>query len=102
MKYVVPVTATITGWVEVEADTLKEAKQKAEQLDEDGVNLVDIKDSDTTTECHIDEMEDPEADGVEYQYSSAEDCQQAGQHLTSVDNDGFCTLCGHQDSKPEE
>lgn len=33
----------------------------------------------------------------EYLYSSAAECREAGDHLKSCDNDGYCNVCGEQD-----
>jgi hypothetical protein len=32
----------------------------------------------------------------EYLYDSKSDCIASGQHLQSVDEDGYCNLCGEQ------
>jgi hypothetical protein len=42
-----------------------------------------------------------EVDEVEFDYQSKEECIKAGDHLVSCDNDGFCNLCGHQESEDE-
>lgn len=60
MKFSAPVTYTTTGWIEIEADTLDEAKKKAAYLndmDSDGVNYFDIKDAGISSEVHADEVE---------------------------------------------
>jgi hypothetical protein len=63
MKYTVPVICTIVGWTEIEASSIKEAKKKAQAMnDGDGVPMGDIKDSDTVTECLLDEIEPEEQD----------------------------------------
>ena len=33
-----------------------------------------------------------------YMYGSAKDCVKDGNHLTSCDEDGYCNLCGYQES----
>lgn len=35
-------------------------------------------------------------------YSSLEECVAAGDHLTYVDEDGYCNYCGHQDSEDDD
>jgi hypothetical protein len=36
-------------------------------------------------------------DGLgEYLWGDPEDCKRAGDHLTSIDGDGFCNNCGNQ------
>jgi hypothetical protein len=34
---------------------------------------------------------------VEDFYNDPEGCKEAGQHLKSVDDDGYCNGCGHQE-----
>jgi len=38
----------------------------------------------------------------EYLYDSLEACRQSGGHLTSCDDDGYCTACGYQDDEDED
>jgi len=33
-----------------------------------------------------------------YMYGSVEECIKYGNHLTACDEDGYCNLCGYQDS----
>lgn len=54
----VPVTYTVSGWIEIKAETLAQAKQKAEKLNEEGVEMNQIEDSETSSEVHIEEMEE--------------------------------------------
>lgn len=53
MKFSVPVTFTISGWVEIEAATLKEAKEKAPHLE---VDVTSLHDKDDSCEIHTDEI----------------------------------------------
>jgi hypothetical protein len=56
MKFSVPVTLTVTGWVEIEAEDLQEAQKKAKDLNDTGVSYVDIQDPEYYTEVY-DEVE---------------------------------------------
>lgn len=38
----------------------------------------------------------------EYLWSTIADCKKAGDHLYSVDDDGFCNGCGNQESEEDE
>lgn len=58
MKFSVPAIFTTSGWVEIDADSLEDAKRKVEQLNEHGVNYFDIKDSTSYSECLVDEIEE--------------------------------------------
>lgn len=58
-RFVIPVTITITGWVEVKAKDKEEAIQQAKKLQENGVSLFDVRDSSEDTDVHIDEIELP-------------------------------------------
>jgi hypothetical protein len=33
-----------------------------------------------------------------YMYGSVEECIKYGNHLTACDEDGYCNLCGYQES----
>lgn len=57
MKFAIPVVYTVTGWLEIDANSLDEAKEKASTINEEGVPFYDIKDSDTSSECMLDEIE---------------------------------------------
>ncbi len=57
MKFSVPVIHTTSGWVEIDAPSLEEAKREIEEINKEGVNFFDIKDSDTYSECLIEEIE---------------------------------------------
>lgn len=57
MKFSVPVVYTISGWLEINADSLEDARKKAAQINEDGVDFCSIEDSDAVSECLIDEIE---------------------------------------------
>ncbi len=56
MKFSVPAIFTVSGWVEIEADSLEDAQRKAVALNRNGVNFFDIKDSDDYSECMVDEI----------------------------------------------
>lgn len=55
----VPVTYTITGWIEIEAPDKQRAIEIAQQLNRVGVELHRIEDSDVCSECHYEEIEGP-------------------------------------------
>jgi len=38
----------------------------------------------------------------EYEFDNLDDCVLSGLHLTLVDSDGYCELCGHQESSSNE
>ena len=57
MKFSVPVVYTVTGWIELEAKSLKAAKQQASLLSEKGVPFFDIKNSETHSHCMTEEVE---------------------------------------------
>lgn len=57
MEFYVPITYTTTGWIQIKAKSLEDAKKKCEEMnDGDGVPFGDIKDPDTYSECHVDEI----------------------------------------------
>lgn len=39
-----------------------------------------------------------DVDSGEYDYDAVIDCAAAGTHLQSVDDDGYCNVCGFQDT----
>jgi hypothetical protein len=58
MKFSVPAIFTTSGWVEIDADSLEDAKRKVEKLNERGVNYFDIQDSTSHSECIVEEIEE--------------------------------------------
>ena len=55
MKFTVPASVTISGWIEVEAIGIGEAKAKAERLNDDGIDADDLNDRDYCSVVHADE-----------------------------------------------
>jgi|HubBroStandDraft_6_1064221.scaffolds.fasta_scaffold22206_11 hypothetical protein len=57
-KFTVPVIITTTGWIEIEAGSLEEAKLEATRLnEEEGVSLDQLEDYSAESECLVDEIE---------------------------------------------
>jgi len=68
MKFTVPASVTIAGWIEVEADTLEQAKVKCAKLCEEGIDTDQLNDHDFhsvvyTSQCEI--MNGDEAEPIE-------------------------------------
>lgn len=58
MKFSVPAIFTTSGWVEIDADSLEDAKSKVDELNNRGVNFFDIQDPTSHSECFVDEIEE--------------------------------------------
>jgi len=58
MKFSVPAIFTTSGWVEINADSLEDAKKRVEKLNERGINFFDIKNARSHSECMVDEIEE--------------------------------------------
>lgn len=56
-KYPCPVLYSVSGWVEIEAENLADAKAKAEKMNDEGFDQKDIRDPDFYSECFVDEIE---------------------------------------------
>lgn len=56
----VPVIYTISGWIRIQAADLAEAKAKALILNDDGIEMFDIKDGDCSSECFAEDTEEIE------------------------------------------
>lgn len=65
MKFTVPASVTISGWIEVEAANLAEAKVKAEKFNDDGIDTDCLNDPDFCSVVHADETAPRGGDGEE-------------------------------------
>ena len=53
-----PALITISGWIEIKANTMEEAKKIAEEKNEDGIEMFDLEDSNTNSEVIVSEGEE--------------------------------------------
>ncbi len=58
MKFSISASITYTGWIEVDAEDIKEAKAKGYILHDVGIELVDLKDADCTSEVNFTEAQE--------------------------------------------
>ncbi len=56
MKFTVPVTYTISGWIEINADDVNAARKKAEELNDAGISIDIIEDRSDASEVHVMEL----------------------------------------------
>ena len=62
-NFTVPVIVTETGWIEISASSLEEAKKIAQEMnDGDGIPPYSLKDSEAESECLIEEIEEGPAE----------------------------------------
>jgi hypothetical protein len=62
MKFNCPASVTTTGWIEIDAPNIEEAKKIARQKNKDGIDQDDLNDTETSSEVHVDEI-DYQAEG---------------------------------------
>ena len=58
MRFTAPVTYTTTGWIEIQAESIEDARKEAERLNDEGVEYLSIQDADCHSEVHVDEIEE--------------------------------------------
>jgi hypothetical protein len=59
--FIVPVVFTITGHIEIKAESLAAVKRKINKLDEEGFESSLIQDPDYHSDCMVDEVEEQKA-----------------------------------------
>ncbi len=67
-------------------------------------SIIEREETFTCADCEMEydpdeDTDDDDTDGEsgDYDHDSIEECQEAGDHLTDVDDNGCCTFCGEQE-----
>jgi len=91
MKFSVPASVTVTGWILVQAESLEAAKTEAARLNDVGISLEALNDADESSEVHADEIETLGEDG------EASQCRVEALHGLGVFDDDAVSLAEAED-----
>jgi rubrerythrin len=94
---VMSITDTMDGETYIAYDSL-------EDFEEDFSEVAEKVSEEKLDECFdiCISVENDMSEESTYLWDNVDDCKEAGNHLQSTDDDGFCNACGNQDDNDED
>jgi hypothetical protein len=88
MEFTCAVVYTITGWVRIIADNRDAAIREVKRLNSQGVDIDEIEDPDTHSECDVSDLEDSDGSSV---YTTKDWAYEVGNGNTMLGYDEWLT-----------